>query len=256
MRKKAFTLIELLVVISIISLLMAIMVPALARARVQGKSMVCLSNLRQLAVAAEVYAGNYDGYYPIAYTNDPDPTDSLAIYACWDFVAVKDWASGDEYVEPGILWEGHGAEKIHQCPSFRGGSNTRNDPYTGYNYNTSYIGHGSNEAVVRPAKTTQVKRPVRCALFGDGEYSDGANKFMRSPWKSKFDRFPFRSAGTQGYRHGGGTNVAWCDGHASSQKELFTNTEASEQAKIEEYNAGAKTKVGFLSADDGAYELE
>jgi len=57
MRKpKGFTLIELLVVIAIIALLMAILMPALKRAKEQGERAVCLSNLKQLGLAWILYA--------------------------------------------------------------------------------------------------------------------------------------------------------------------------------------------------------
>jgi len=54
--KIGFTLIELLVVIAIIAVLMSILMPALNRAREQGKRSTCLSNLKQLTLAWIMYA--------------------------------------------------------------------------------------------------------------------------------------------------------------------------------------------------------
>lgn len=58
----AFTLIELLVVISIVSLLIALLLPALTSARELARSAVCLSNQRQIVVYGAVYANDSDGY--------------------------------------------------------------------------------------------------------------------------------------------------------------------------------------------------
>src|SRR5262245_12659444 len=62
--RRAFTLVEMLVVIAIIGLLAALLVPALLRAKETGRRTACASNLRQLSVAAAIYAGDNDGYFP------------------------------------------------------------------------------------------------------------------------------------------------------------------------------------------------
>jgi len=274
MQRKAFTLMELLVVIGIISMLMGILLPSLGKARQQGQRICCLNNLRQMAIAAQTYAQANNDYYPVAQYRQ---TDSARFEYCWDFTTVTDLATSEKEVVPGLLWQGRTIEKVQQCPSFSGESGTAGDPYSGYNYNTSYIGHGGGERVsasytgqirtitgapawyeiVMPVKIYRVRRPVLCALFGDGEYSEGANKFMRAPWPWDGDTDnSLKAAGTQGYRHGGRTNVAWCDGHVDSQELLYTESVTEAKSEIDQYNDKSGVKIGFLSQDNSAYDLE
>jgi prepilin-type processing-associated H-X9-DG protein len=134
---------------------------------------------------------------------------------------------------------------VQQCPSFAGSSTTTGDPYTGYNYNTSRIGHGTGESAKAPARLGDIRKPARCALFGDGQWSAGANKFMRSPYTIPgMDDFPNRSAGTQGYRHRGKTNVVFCDAHAETLAERYVNTSDP---------TPPASGTGFLSPDNSMY---
>ncbi len=80
-RSTAFTLIELLVVISIIALLVGLILPALSAARETARSIQCASNIRQVDLAAEIYADQSQDYYP-TYLGDgiymPKRLDAIA----------------------------------------------------------------------------------------------------------------------------------------------------------------------------------
>ena len=89
-RNNAFTLVELLVVIAIIALLMAVLLPALTKARRVTKRVVCMSNMRQLITAWMAYAENNDGKIVNGgqYTgNNPYPTEP---YWCTGFPTAAD----------------------------------------------------------------------------------------------------------------------------------------------------------------------
>jgi prepilin-type processing-associated H-X9-DG protein/prepilin-type N-terminal cleavage/methylation domain-containing protein len=243
-----FTLVELLVVVSIMGLMASILVPALRRAQSEANTVVCLSNLRQLGAAAELYTAQSQGYFPPAYYNP--------INDFW-YLKYTRLPNGQRQMSPGILWLGWKRSQLSdllvlQCPSLarQFGSQTL---YCGYNYNTSYIGHGSLEANPAPANTSAIAAPGRCALFGDGGYYGGIDFFMRAPdWLTPLPPDAdsvsptMRAAGTQAFRHDGKTNVVYCDGHAATIGHRYTAT-APTQAYV-----GAGT--GFLSPNNAAYQ--
>ena len=79
--KRRFTLIELLVVIAIIAILAAILLPALNSARERGRSASCVSNLKQLGMAAAMYVDNFDGYMVPHLLYNPDDAKKAYSYA-------------------------------------------------------------------------------------------------------------------------------------------------------------------------------
>lgn len=79
--KRGFTLIELLVVIAIIAILAAILFPVFARARETARSSSCLSNLKQLGTAAQLYIQDFDGrFFPGGQNVGITPRDRLDPY--------------------------------------------------------------------------------------------------------------------------------------------------------------------------------
>jgi prepilin-type N-terminal cleavage/methylation domain-containing protein len=67
--RKGFTLIELLVVIAIIALLMAVLMPALARVRKQARTMACQSNLHEWSLIFTMYTSDNNGYLMCGYAS-------------------------------------------------------------------------------------------------------------------------------------------------------------------------------------------
>src|SRR3954466_6333492 len=122
-RIAAFTLVELLVVIGIIAIMLAILLPTLARAREAANRVACLSNLRQLAAAVIAYAGENKSHLPEACpTNSTDSAYSPRATAQrpWTPLPAATYGQG-AYVMPSIgdalqRWTS-ASSNIWNCPS-------------------------------------------------------------------------------------------------------------------------------------------
>jgi prepilin-type N-terminal cleavage/methylation domain-containing protein len=132
---RAFSLIELVVVISIISLLLGILMPALSRSRALTKQAVCQSRLRQWGLAFETYAASNSGYYP--HIDGLDRANGNADNFGWvdmlpPLMGEKRWCDYPLWQKP--------TKGIYQCPAAKLGSSK--PPYT-YDYNPQRNGYFS-----------------------------------------------------------------------------------------------------------------
>ncbi len=131
-KRRGFTLIELLVVIAVIAILMAILMPALKRAREQGKRAVCLSNLKQLVLAWIMYADVNDdkivngspllGEHGYCYADPPQPSADDYTYhkdeKPWVGVGKRmNIPCTEDAIRDGALWPYTKSLKLYLCPT-------------------------------------------------------------------------------------------------------------------------------------------
>ena len=111
---EAFTLIELLVVIAVISMLMAVLLPALRKARVLAKNMRCRSNLRQIYLGWHMYLDDHDGYFYQGVNANLD-------YGGWK--GMVEWTPRplNPYLRLEADLQDKSGAKVFCCPSDRGG---------------------------------------------------------------------------------------------------------------------------------------
>ncbi|MGQ9730471.1 MAG: type II secretion system protein [Candidatus Zipacnadales bacterium] len=143
MRQRGFTLIELLVAIAISAILASILFPAFSRARAKARQSACLSNLRQLATAFEMYTNDYDELYPGATNGEG----GSGVWGGWVWYADFGTPSSGYFdVRRGALFPYLKNSQVYSCPDDRTGS--------GCSYELNcYLRWQSVATVQRPAET-------------------------------------------------------------------------------------------------------
>lgn len=137
-----FTLIELLVVVAIISVLAAMLLPALQRARSMAKRASCMSSLKQVSVATLILADENDGWV----NGTGDPYTNPAVDEYWRNVILKYLGNSERILRTG-------------CPT----KQPQNDAWDSFGLNSAfgYIGYQPMHSL------REVKRTDRVFLLGD-----------------------------------------------------------------------------------------
>jgi prepilin-type N-terminal cleavage/methylation domain-containing protein len=108
-----FTLVELLVVIGIIAVLVAILLPTMARVRAHAMSTKCLSNLRQIGQACQIYAGENKGFLPTAQVDSIENLTGGGLIA--NGTGLGTWPSNQ--IKQQIFRILSGGTQVFYCPS-------------------------------------------------------------------------------------------------------------------------------------------
>ena len=271
-RKAAFSLIELLVVLSIISLLMAILLPSLTRARQQARSVVCWSNIRQIYLANVGYASENDDFYVRAAFDIWGSSGAIIGGGSHRWHGARE-ASGvhpdpkkntfDPLKGPLRAYLSDG--KVKQCPGIvkfvkDGRKNAFEAGCGGYGYNSvgvgsrSYQHGGCDDAMRSSMKSIEIKRPGEKVMFTDTAFVQGDKSkyiieysFCEPPHWVLPTGIGIIEVGRPKpsihFRHLGKTNVIWCDGHTSSEAFAFSKLE-QEMLKL--------FKIGWFGPGDNS----
>ena len=139
-RSRAFTLIELLVVVAIIAILAALLLPALAGAKEQGRRAACKNSIRQLTFAVMMYADDNDQNLPSGESNIANDA-HLPVISTATSNAIVEYSSG--------------TDKMAYCPSFGDyfvrRHITAEFDELGYGYVVGYNYHGGHKGTPWPA---------------------------------------------------------------------------------------------------------
>lgn len=230
--RHGFTLIELLVVIAIVAILAAILFPVFAQARRKAYQATCQSNLKQIAVAIIMYAGDNDGAGPqgIGCLQNADvPGANLALcnaglklapydagWATYDLVTGGNPPTARNFKHNPLWLCPNGEKSSYLMLAFRGG---------GYwNYQLDAPRHMAQAALVGDAWGYQVQvatlsasPPTTSAVYGywwhfitpktPDNIRTGPPDYSSPTYQNRWGQYT---------AHGGRSNIGYCDGHVKS----------------------------------------
>jgi prepilin-type N-terminal cleavage/methylation domain-containing protein len=230
-KRKGFTLIELLVVIAIIAVLMAILIPALNRAREQGKRVACLNNLHQLTLAWIMYADdNNSKIVNGAPQGNASWIGRAMIPTSGDHANERPWigrAWADGYengnkttpdeqksaIKDGALWPYTEMMKLYRCPTGLAGEHCTYAAMDGVNG----LSRGATIDVHWMKNINAIRNPhSRLVYIDEGWVTPDSFAVVYEPGQPAGSNELWWDDPT--VRHGEGTAQSYADGHSDWKK--------------------------------------
>jgi prepilin-type N-terminal cleavage/methylation domain-containing protein/prepilin-type processing-associated H-X9-DG protein len=238
-----FTLIELLVVIAILSLLVAILLPSLSRAKQLARSAVCLANVRRLAVSVRLYTNSNKDILPPERLRKKTSYITVGCYKRYRPRWIWFLNEGMGYVinpyKYGSEAEFNAALEMDNnyflCPSLQDNEHARSIRNGAYGYNFQYLANNRTEgpggqSANYPVMLSNIKVPSSTVAFGDsrgggeeGQYR--LHAYLMDPPKMAVSKYaqtfspkdpkisPLKYSPAEA-RHLEKANICFLDGHA------------------------------------------
>ncbi|MEN6575138.1 MAG: type II secretion system protein [Phycisphaerales bacterium] len=222
-REEGFTLIELLVVIAVIAILMSILMPALNRAREQGKRASCLSNLKNLTLAWIMYADDNDDRIVNGDSGEYGLSPKEKYWVLKDWESTMTEYAKKEAIKNGALYPYTQTIKIYKCPTVERKTSTTygqaSKIFRTYSIADSMncrawdATTGSNMGVKIVKRRMLIKDPANRMVFLDDGGTCPSALGGWTVWATQWNWWD-----PPPVRHGDGTMFSFADGHSDYHK--------------------------------------
>lgn len=234
-------------VLTVIGIITAILLPALARSREKAHQTVCTSNLRQIGLAVVQYAQDNDGTLP-----PNSDTARAGEYVHWAYGNVPNAPRWTLDYSRGMLSPYIKEVQVWHCPTVANlrMQNGELNIYPDYGVNDLLVGHS-----IRPLVLSEVQMPSATFLI-----ADSVRVLNGLPRVAPYILPPSAHHPLVQGRHSGTANVLWLDGHVRAERPVasYTDVRGNTAAQLSAELVGDILKVPYMGnaqTDDYYYEL-